>query len=87
MGVKADWDTAAERLRRSHAIEWHHEWQYKRTWVFDRDHPGGWKEWDVPPAGNAWEINDQVGDPGTPGRAVIDGASGRMLLTYWRRKK
>lgn len=76
----------SEVTKRGHAIEHHGDWEYTRTWVFERDHPDGWTERDTSP-GEGWEKNDQVGDNGTPGFAVWDGASGVMLVSYWRRKK
>lgn len=87
MGVKdPNYWSWSEMTKRGHAMEHHMEWEYRNTWVFERDHPNGWADQDTPP-GDDWEKNDQMGAAATPGFAVTDGASGRMFVSYWRRRK
>lgn len=84
--MKPDPDSWAERTRQGHRLEWHFEWEYHHRWVFERDHPNGWAGRETPPPGDGWEPNTELGDEGTPGLKIIHGASGTMLLAYWRRR-
>ena len=81
---KPDPFSRAEIDRRGHRIEWNHGWEYTSTWVFARDYPDGWPGRDTPPEGVGWEKNTDTRDGGYE---VIDGASGQMWVSYWRRKR
>jgi hypothetical protein len=84
--TKPDPFSLAEMTRRGHRIEWCEGWEYKHTWVFERDHPDGWAGRDTPPEGDGWERNTEIGNAGEPaGFRTVDGASGVMWVSYWRR--
>lgn len=87
MDLKPDPNSWPERTKQGHRLEYHFEWEYHHRWTFERDHPNGWADRETPPAGDGWEPNTEIGDECTPGLRAIDGASGRMLIAHWRRRR